>query len=85
MDTASAATIIGQIVGDELMSEICDALGGQTAYIPRQPPDFARDHRVCLEFNEVIHTAASAGRAYAIVGKMENLSPRTVQRIISGN
>ena len=85
MDTISAATQLHQIVGDDLMERICDTFGGQSIYIPQRIPDFARDDRVCLEFNEIIHTTTSVGSAYVKVGEKEGISPRTVQRIISGN
>ena len=67
------------------MRRICDAFGGQSVYIPQRVPDFARDHRVCLEFNELIHTSPSVSSVYVQVGEMEDISPRTVQRIVCGN
>ena len=85
MNTTSGASQLMGIVGPELMDEICNALGGQTIYIPCRSPDFARDNRVCAEFNEVIHEAPSVGSAYARVAAIEDVSPRTVQRIISLN
>ena len=73
------------IVGEVTMQRICDAFGGQSIYIPQRVPDLARDHRICLEFNEAIHAAPSVGSAYVQVGEMENVSARTVQRIVCGN
>ena len=73
------------IVGEVTMQRICDAFGGQSIYIPQRVPDLARAHRVCLEFNQMIHSSASVGSAYVQVGEMEDISARTVQRIVCGN
>ena len=85
MNDTSAASQIMDIVGEDLMAEICDALGGQTVYIPTRVPDFARDHRICLEFNEAVHSTSTVGSAYVKVAQLEGISPRTVQRAILGN
>ena len=85
MNSISAATQLHQIVGDDLMEQICDAFGGQAIYIPQRIPDMTRDYRVCREFNDIIHTEPSVGSAYVKIGEKEGLSPRTVQRIIGGN
>ncbi len=85
MNATSAASELLLIVGDATMQRICDAFGGQSIYIPQRVPDFARDHRVWLEFNEVIHSATSVGSAYVQVGEMEGLAPRTIRSIICGN
>ena len=84
MNTTSAASELMAIVGPGVMQQVCDAFGGQTIYIPHTAPDPERDHRICTEFNEVIHESASVGSAYIHVGVTEGVSPRTVQRVICG-
>ena len=83
MSEMSAASELLAIVGEDLMAEICEAFGGQTIYIPTRAPDFARAHRIHLEFNEAI-AASTVGSAYIQVAQKEGLSPRTVQRVILG-
>ena len=83
METISSASLLQQIVGDELMRVICDQLGGQHVYIPYTMP--FRDAQIAAEFNTVIHQAASVGSAYAQVGETFGVSPRTVRRVIAGN
>ena len=84
MRDTSAASELTLIVGEDLMAEICEAFGGQTIYIPSRVPDFTRDFRIQLEFNEALHTATTAGSAYIQVAQQEGISPRTVQRVILG-
>ena len=84
MDSISSASQLQVIVGDELMARICEGMAGQRIYIPQTPPDMVRDHRIYLEFNAVLHDAPSVGSAYVQVAQMEDVSPRTIQRVICG-
>jgi len=84
MSEASAATVLQQIVGDEIMAEICRELGGQRVYIPKAVPRQRPEPLLVLTaFEEVLGTAPSITDAYQMVADTFHMSSRTVMRVVN--
>ena len=80
MTATSAASELHEIIGDELMEQVCDRLGGQRVYIPRT---WYCSEELADAFNRVIHEATTVGSAYETVAEEFSVSPRTVQRAVA--
>ena len=76
----SAATVLRDMVGDEMMQRICDTFGGEHIYLPETPP--GRSRLILEQFNAEISMSASVHSAYETVAKEFDVSPRTVQRVV---
>jgi len=71
-----------ELIGEDAMERIRRRFGGCRVYIPHAPR--VKTQKIVADFNRVIHSAASVGVAYETVAHENDVSPRTVRRIICG-
>jgi len=80
MNETSSASILQKIIGDEMMQEVCTALGGIKVYVPSKPLPDGRDADIRNEFSELADHPKM--QAYKIIAQKHNLSESRVRQVV---
>ncbi len=86
LDDTKAALTLCEIIGYELMVDVCEALGGANVYIPKSPPKAQRDKRIREEFQNLVCLRANTDgymNIYKALSGKYDLEIRQIRRIIS--
>lgn len=86
MDKTNPAAVLCEIIGYELMQEVCDILGGTDVYIPQSPPKSQRDKRIREEFDNLVCLQAHRDgymSIYKALSHKYGLEIRQIMRIVN--
>jgi len=81
----SMGKVLQDIIGDELMEEVCKHLGGERVYIPTRPFDNERNDKIEKVFVSVLRSGATCMNAYELAANDAQLSISRVRQIVAAH
>jgi len=77
--------VLQDIIGADLMKEVCNHLGGERVYIPTRPFDENRNDKIERVFVSGVRSGATCMSAYEIAANHVQLSVSRVRQIVAAN
>lgn len=77
--------ILADILGEELLREICRRLGGTPIYLPREPRRIERNLRIKRRYGRLLETTHPLvmSNIYSVLRREFHLSETQLRRILS--
>jgi len=71
------------ILGEDVLSKLSDAFGGQRIYIPTKSDIHERNLKMRTEFTQMLSSGSTCMNAYHNLAEKNDLSIRRVQSIVN--